>query len=89
MECSNLINKLNELQIIRRQRAYTKNEKTFLIQEKTQNTDNNGILCAINILLENKSEAESNFDQLTEEEKEEFIQYPIFTLAKQLGVLKK
>jgi hypothetical protein len=40
-----------------------------LIKEQTQNISNNRILCAINILLENKSEAESNFDQLMEEKK--------------------
>jgi hypothetical protein len=86
MEYGNLIYKINELQIIRRERAYTKGEKTFLTHEQMQNTSNNRLLCAINILLENKSEAESNFEQLTEEEKEEFIQYPIFTLAKQLNM---
>ena len=84
----NLIHKLNHLQIIRRQRAFTKDEKTFLIQEQVQNTGNNRNLCAINILLENKSDTESNFDQLMEEEKEEFIRYPIFTLAKQLNMFK-
>ncbi|MBT3320938.1 MAG: hypothetical protein HN392_01495 [Anaerolineae bacterium] len=88
MEHGKLIPKLNELQIIRRQRAYTKDEKTFLLQEQRQNADDNRILCAINILLENKSEAESNFAQLKEEEKEEFMQYPIFTLAKQLSMFK-
>jgi hypothetical protein len=88
MEDGNLIYKLNELQIIRRQRAYTKDEETFLIQQQTQNIGNNRILCAINILLENKSEAESNFDQLMDEEKEEFVQYPIFTLAKQFNIFR-
>lgn len=88
MEDGNLIYKLNELQIIKRQRCFTEDEKAFLLQEKTQNTGDNRILCAINILLENKSEAESYFDQLTEEEKNEFILYPIFTLANQLNMFK-
>lgn len=88
MEDGNLIHKINELQIIKRQRAYTKDEKAFLIQQKTLNIGNNRILCAINILLENKAESESNFGQLTNEEREEFIQYPIFALAKQLNILK-
>lgn len=88
MEDGNLIYNLNALQITRRQRAYTKDEKTFLIQQQTQNISNFRILCAINILLENKSDAESNFDQLAKEEKEEFIQYPIFTLAKQFNMFK-
>lgn len=87
MESGNLIHKLNDLQIIRRQRVFTKDEKTFLIKGQTQNIGNNRILCAINILLENKSEAESNFDQLMDE-KELFIQYPIFTLAKQFNMFK-
>ncbi len=68
--------------------TYTKDEKTFLIEERTRNNNDNRMLCAINILLENKSEVETNFDQLTEEEKEAFIQYPIFTLAKQFNIFK-
>lgn len=86
MEDGNLIYQINGLQIIRRQRTYTKDEKTFLLQQQIQNIGNNRILCAINILLENKSEAESNFEQLKKEEKEEFIQFPIFTLAKQFNM---
>jgi hypothetical protein len=88
MEYGNLIYKLNDMQIIRRKRTFNQDEKTFLIKETTQNPGNNRILCAINILLENKSEAELFFDQLIEEEKEEFIQYPIFTFAKQLNIFK-
>jgi hypothetical protein len=88
MDDSNLIYRLNELQIIRRQRAYTNDEQTFLMQQRTQNVGDNRILCAINILLENKSEAEYDFDQLIEEEKKEFIEYPIFTLAKQLNIFR-
>ncbi len=88
MENDNLVFKLNELQILRRQRDYTKDEKTLLTKELVQNNDKHRILCAINILLENKSEAEANFDQLTEEEKKEFVQYPIFTLAKHLNMFK-
>jgi hypothetical protein len=88
MEDGNQIYKLNELQIIRRQRAYTKDEKTFLMRQQTENIDNYRILCAINILLENKSEAESNFDQLMEKEKKEFVQFPIFTLAKQFNMFE-
>lgn len=88
MDDGNLIYKLNELQIVKRQRAYTKDEKIFLIQHQTQNIGDNRILCAINILLENKSEAEINFDQLAEDVKKEFIQYPIFTLAKQFSMFK-
>lgn len=87
IENGNLIYKINNLQITKRQRTYTKDEKNFLAQAQMQNLNNNRILCAINVLLENKSEAEANFDQLTEEEKKEFIQYPIFALAKQLHVL--
>jgi hypothetical protein len=88
MEYDNLIYRLNNLQIVRRQRAFTKEENKFLIQEQTRNNDNHRVLCAINILLENKSEAESNFDQLTKEERAEFIQYPIFTLAKQFNMFR-
>ena len=88
MEKDNLIVKINQLQIIRRQRDFTKDEKTFLILQQTQNIGKYRILCAINILLENKSEAESNFDQLIGEEKEEFSHYPIFTLGKQFNMFK-
>ena len=88
MEHDNLIYKLNELQIVRRQRIFTKEENKFLIQEQTRNNGKHRVLCAINILLENKSEAESNFDQLTEEERVEFIQYPIFALAKQFNMFR-
>jgi|SaaInlStandDraft_4_1057021.scaffolds.fasta_scaffold114511_1 hypothetical protein len=87
-EPENLIYKLNELQITRRQRTYSKDEKTLLLEEKTKNANDNRVLCAINILLENKSEAEFNFDKLTEAEKKEFVEYPIFTLAKQLGMFQ-
>jgi hypothetical protein len=86
MDEDDIINYLNSLQILRRRRSFSKEEKTFLKDEQIKNKDNNRILCAINILLENKSDSELCFDLMTAEERDEFISYPIFTLGKQLNI---
>jgi hypothetical protein len=85
----NLISKINELQIVRRIRFFSDKEKKELFEMRIQMQIDNNIrmLCGINILLENKSDVEICFEQLTLKEKKEFIQYPIFTLAKQFGML--
>ena len=88
MEKEDPVNRINELQILRRQRTYYKDERNILMQMRTDSYNNNRMLCGINILLENKSDAETYFDQLAEEDKTEFIRYPIFTLAKQFGMFE-
>jgi hypothetical protein len=76
--CSN-INKINRLQLIKRQRALTKGEKLDLIGLRNSETDNL-TLCAISILLENESDYEFYYDKLTEEERDQLKSFPIYNL---------
>ncbi|HMN26176.1 MAG TPA: hypothetical protein PKE38_16840, partial [Ignavibacteriaceae bacterium] len=80
------INKINEYQILRRRRTFTQEEKRQLLFLRDNEAGNNGVLCAINILLENKTEAEIYFESLVAKEKEDFYNYPIYTLGKNLGI---
>lgn len=88
MDDKSSIFKINDLQIIKRKRTFFVDEMNILKNMRSQENGNDRILCGINILLENRSDAENCFELLTFEEKNEFIQYPIFNLAKQLGMFQ-
>lgn len=74
-----IINIINRLQICKRQRALNKEEKSELLKIRNT-TDNNQMLCAISILLDNISDYEYYYDKLTDEEKTTFSNYPIYNL---------
>jgi hypothetical protein len=83
------ISKTNAFQIIKRQRSYTQDEKTTLIsmREEAKANENFALVCGTSILLENKGDVEDYFDKLSKDQKKEFITYPIYTLAIQLGLI--
>lgn len=73
--------RINELQVYRRQRNFTEEEKLELFQMREKFNDVDRMLCAINLLLENKTDYEIHFNRLTETLKEEFKGYPIYVLG--------
>jgi len=82
----NHINTINELQIHRRLRKLTEKEISQLLEIRENFTGDPYILCGVNILLENKTDAINNFNGMKSDIKKEFIEYPIYTLAKQIGI---
>ena len=86
MYSENLIYLLNFLQIIRRQRPLSKDEINTLRRKLIQETSNK-IKTGIYIMLENKTDVRRCFRKLTSEEREQFLSFPIYTLAKELKVL--
>ncbi len=77
------IMKLNQLQLVKRKRAFLLEECAELALIKTLTTDTS-ILCGVNILLENFDAANELFGNLSIEKRQEFINYPIFHLWKKL-----
>lgn len=71
--------RINRLQIIKRIRNLSQEEKDELYEIK-ENEKDNMIQCGIAILLENSSDFERYFNKL--ENKEEFEKYPIYNLIK-------
>ncbi|MBH0158680.1 hypothetical protein IHV10_20055 [Fictibacillus sp. 5RED26] len=80
LENNDLLNFLNKMQAIKRQREFTWEEKEEIINQKNQSHHSNEILCAFFILLGSKIEFEINFNKLSEEQKKVFISYPIYSL---------
>ncbi len=73
---------INQYQITKRKRPFTRKEQISLLQLKQRADIHQAALCAINILLENNVEAEYDFMQLPEEEQRAFTEYPIYSLKK-------
>lgn len=71
---------INKMQIIKRQREFTIEEKEEIINHKNEEQHTNEILCGFYILLDSKIEFEIQFDKLPEEQKEIFKAYPIYNL---------
>lgn len=78
------IYKINKFQAIKRIRELSKEEKHELIKIRENCQDSIPMLCAISILLENKSDFEYYFDKMNEEEQNMFKEYPIYSLVEQL-----
>ncbi|WMJ81221.1 hypothetical protein RBU49_02915 [Clostridium sp. MB40-C1] len=74
-----LILKINKFQIIKRERKFGLDEIQELYKMKFT-TENKMALIGIDILLDNFNEASFYYDKLSNEEKEEFNQYPIASL---------
>ena len=81
----NQIYVLNKFQIVRRLRNLDDQEIDYLIRMKE--SDDNAILCAINILLENKTDVKYYLEKIPEEQKKIFLDFPIYTLAKTLNLV--
>lgn len=71
--------KLNMLQLIRRKREFTEDELQEL-EELESDTNDKKVVCAVNILLENKRRAKKELDEMSKEDKEVFMSYPIYNL---------
>lgn len=71
--------KINKLQMIKRKRMLSEVELQELdkIEEKANDRK---IICAANILLDNKRKAQKELDNMSDEDKEMFITYPIYNL---------
>lgn len=77
-----VINHLNLLQCIYRERVLTEEEQDALISYKHSQTDNK-ILAGINILLDNKSEYRYYLKKMSGDDLAEFQGYPIYHLTQQ------
>ena len=71
--------KINNYQILRRKRELSEEELLELekIESRTEDTK---LLCAVNILLENKRKAKSILQKMDDEDRNTFITYPIYNL---------
>lgn len=71
--------KINKLQLLKRKRELSEGE--FQELENMENRSNDKkIICAINILLENKRKAKRVLDEMNQEDREMFLTYPIYNL---------
>ena len=70
---------INMLQLVKRKGAFTE-EQIIKLEEIEENTDNPNSKCAVNILLENKRQAQKILSSLSEAEQKDFKRYPIYNL---------
>lgn len=80
-----IVNRINTLQIYRRKRYLSVNEKRELKEIKSTNIQ---ILCCINILLEENGQFEKKFALLDEKNQNQFKEYPIYSLYKATSLPK-
>lgn len=73
------LHQLNLLQIIKRQRYFTKEERGNLLYISQDNS--NIIKAAAHLLLDNKELFQYYFQQMKEEEKQQFVDFPIYVFA--------
>lgn len=78
---NNSVDIINKMQILKRLRDLSVDEKEILYSLREEDKDMM-IQCAIAILLENKSDFERYFSKLNNEEKNNFRNFPIFNLIK-------
>lgn len=71
--------KINRFQLLKRKRDLSENELQELEDLEKTNNDKK-VLCAINILLENKRKAKKLLDEMGQEDRELFLTYPIYNL---------
>lgn len=78
------IYKTNYFQIIKRQREFNKDEydELFKLKEKVYKNGNYMLKCGIAILLEDQKDFEYYYNKLTEEEKTQIKNFPIYNLKK-------
>lgn len=71
--------KINELQLIKRKRDLTEDEQREL-ERIESDTGDMKVACAVNILLENRRKAKKKLDEMSDEDKEIFMTFPIYNL---------
>ena len=71
--------KINRFQLLKRKRDLSEDELQELEDLEKTNNDKK-ILCAINILLEDKRKAKKLLDEMGQEDRELFLTYPIYNL---------
>ena len=71
--------KLNQLQLIKR-KSDLQEEELQKLEEIEERTDDVKVRCASNILLENKRRAKKILEEMDEDDKKTFVQYPIYNL---------
>lgn len=74
------LHQLNLLQIIKRQRCFTKEEREKLLSISQSDSNINNKAAAY-LLLDNKEFFQYYFQQMKEEEKQQFIDFPIYVFA--------
>lgn len=76
------IYKINYFQIIKRQREFDEDEydELFKLKEKVYKKDNCMLKCGVAILLEDQKDFKYYYNKLTEEEKVDFKNFPIYNL---------
>lgn len=70
---------INKLQLVKRKGELTE-ENVALLEEFERKTDDPMIKCAVNILLENKRVAKKIIEDMSKENKELLMSYPIYNL---------
>lgn len=80
------ISRINQLQVYRRQRELIDDEVVELMNMRIQFRDDDRLLCGISILLESKADFKMHFGKFTPTVRDEFMNYPIYTLAQQLSL---
>ncbi len=73
--------KLNQIQLLKRKRELSEAEQREL-ENMEQNTDDKKVICAVNILLENKRKAKRELQEMDACDREVFLTYPIYRLLK-------
>jgi hypothetical protein len=76
----NPVSIINRFQIIKRSRDLTNDEISYLIILRNKNNQEKIIRCAICILLNEKADAKKLLDEMSEEEKKQILNYPIYSL---------
>lgn len=71
---------LNKLQAVKRQRNLTNEEIASLVTIRNKNKKRKEILCAISILLDETENANKLLSEMSEEEKKQIENYPIYNL---------
>ena len=70
---------INRLQLLKRKRELSEKEISEL-ESLEEKTENDMIMCAINVLLDNKHKAKQLINKLSEADQEIFKNYPIYNL---------
>jgi len=76
-EMPNEIVDLNLLQVIRRERKFSSEELSILLQMIESNSSTNDVKLGANILLGNHAIAELYLEKMTKKEKDNFLKFPI------------
>ena len=75
--------RINRLQLIKRKRDLAEGEHLKELQELENieaGTNDKMMVCAVNILLENRRKAKKVLEEMSNEDKEMFMSYPIYNL---------